>query len=113
MRKKYFIFLFLFLVSCKSKTKLAINDNYKLISQAQENIKEIKIEAQQCNNETLDLKINVLEKQLETLKYNNEKIELLYIAEIKEYKIYKYIVSSCFILGCLFMATKINFFKIK
>lgn len=107
------LLLFIFLISCQSKTKLAINDNYKLINQAQENIKEIKIEAQQCNNETLDLKINVLEKQLETLKYNNEKIELLYIAEIKEYKIYKYIVSSCFILGCLFIATKINFFKIK
>lgn len=107
------LFLLLFLVSCQSKTKLAINDNYKLISQAQENIKEIKIEAQQCNNETLDLKINVLEKQLETLKYNNEKVELLYVAEIKQYKIYKNIVYGCFILGCLFMATKINLFKLK
>lgn len=107
------LFLFLFLISCQSKTKLAINDNYKFINQAQDNLQEIKIEAKQCNNETLDLKINVLEKQLETLKYNNEKIELLYIAEIKEYKIYKYIVSSCFILGCLFMATKISLFKLK
>lgn len=113
MIKKYFIFLFFFLISCQSKTKLAINDNYKLISQAQENIKEIRIEAQQCNNETLDLKINILEKQLETLKYNNEKIELLYVAEVKEYKIYKNIVYGFFILGCLFMATKINLLKIK
>ena len=113
MIKKYFIFLFFFLIACKSKTQLAINDNYKLISQAQDNIQEIKIEAKQCNNQTLDLKVNVLEKQLETLKYNNEKVELLYVAEIKQYKIYKYIVSSCFILGCLFMATKISLLKLK
>lgn len=107
------LILFIFLISCKSKTQLAINDNYKLISQAQENIQEIKIEAKQCNNETLDLKVNVLEKQLEILKYNNEKVELLYVAEIKEYKIYKNIVYGCFILGCLFMATKISLLKIK
>lgn len=113
MIKKYFIFLFLFLISCKSKTQLAINDNIKLISQAQNEIQEIKVEVKQCNNPALDLKINVLEKQLDTLKYNNEKIELLYVAEIKEYKIYKNIVYSCFILGCLFMTTKINLLKLK
>ena len=107
------LILFILLISCKSKTQLAINDNIKLISQAQNEIQEIKVEVKQCNNPALDLKVSVLEKQLETLKYNNEKIELLYVAEIKEYKIYKYIVSSCFILGCLFMATKISLLKIK
>lgn len=102
------LFLLLFLISCKSKTQLAINDNIKLISQAQNEIQEIKVEVKQCNNPALDLKVNVLEKQLETLKYNNEKIELLYVAEIKQYKIYKNIVYGCFILGCLFMATKMK-----
>ena len=107
------LFLLLFLISCKSKTQLAINDNIKLISQAQDNLQDIKIEVKQCNNPTLDLKVSVLEKQLETLKYNNEKIELLYVAEIKEYKIYKNIVYGCFILGCLFISTKISLLKIK
>lgn len=107
------LFLLLFLISCKSKTQLAINDNIKLIGQAQNEIQEIKVEVKQCNNPALDLKVNVLEKQLETLKYNNEKIELLYVAEIKQYKIYKNIVYGCFILGCLFMATKINLLKLK
>lgn len=107
------LILFIFLISCQSKTQLAINDNIKLISQAQNEIQEIKIEVKQCNNPALDLKVSVLEKQLETLKYNNEKVELLYVAEIKQYKIYKNIVYGCFILGCLFMATKINFFKLK
>lgn len=107
------LFLLLFLISCKSKTQLAINDNIKLISQAQNEIQEIKVEVKQCNNPALDLKVSVLEKQLETLKYNNEKIELLYVEEIKQYKIYKNIVYGCFILGCLFMATKINLFKLK
>ena len=107
------LFLLLFLISCKSKTQLAINDNYKLINQAQNEIQEIKVEVKQCNNPALDLKVSVLEKQLETLKYNNEKVELLYVAEIKQYKIYKNIVYGCFILGCLFMATKINLLKIK
>ena len=107
------LFLLLFLISCKSKTQLAINDNIKLISQAQNEIHEIKVEVKQCNNPALDLKVSVLEKQLETLKYNNEKIELLYVAEIKEYKIYKRIVYGCFILCCLFMASKISLFKLK
>ena len=107
------LILLIFLISCKSKTQLAINDNIKLISQAQNEIQEIKVEVKQCNNPALDLKVSVLEKQLETLKYNNEKVELLYVAEIKQYKIYKNIVYGCFILGCLFMVTKINLLKIK
>lgn len=107
------LILFIFLISCKSKTQLAINDNIKLISQAQNEIQDIKVEVKQCNNPALDLKINVLEKQLETLKYNNEKIELLYVAEIKEYKIYKNIVYGCFILVCLYLKTKISLFKLK
>lgn len=107
------LLLLLFLISCKSKTIISLNENQQHIKTIQSQVLEIKQEAKSCNNETLDLKINILEKEVDLLKISNEKAIIEYKAEIKEYKVYKNIIICCFLIICLYYGSKITLFKLK
>lgn len=127
MIKRLAIILIFFLFGCSGKAEKHLNDNQEHIDNiqsqlltAKENVISIKKEAEQYNNivlngkiNDLEIQINTLQSELDLLKITNEKAVIEYKLEVKEFETYKYIFGGLYFILCLFLATKINIFKIK
>ena len=120
--KKIFLFVFVVFIACKSKLNIAIDSNNRQIQELKtqtikhkQTIEEIKTTAIKCKNSILNQKINFLElstieiqNKIDYLEINNKNIELLYIQEVKQLKLYKKFIFSTIVYLSIFAVIVIS-----